>query len=54
MIINDKYLNSKPVYESPEGVQIGMYKKECNAHGVILPTFIPDVCINRCGTLCSK
>ena len=47
MIINNKYLNSKPKYELPNDVKVGLYdayyKKE--------PNFVPNVCINRWGTV---
>ena len=47
MIINNKYLNSKPVYEIPEGVQIEEYRRGGNRE----PSFIPDICINARGTV---
>ena len=47
MIINDKYLNSKSVYELPEGVQVEEYRRGGNRE----PLFTPDVCINARGTV---
>ena len=45
MIINDKYLNSRPKYDIPEGVQIGRY----DSYFKIEPSFVPDISIKRWG-----
>ena len=47
MIINNKYLNSKPVYGIPEGVKIEEYRSYYKRE----PSFIPDICINKRGTV---
>ena len=47
MIINDKYLNSKPTYNIPEGVQVGRY----DSYFKIEPSFVPDISINRWGVV---
>ena len=47
MIINDKYLNSKPVYEIPEGVDIKLVKRGSTEYSDL----DCDVCINAWGVV---
>ena len=51
MIINNKYLNSKPVYDIPEDVQVGIYRRGGSKVIELTPGFEPNICINAWGTI---
>lgn len=44
-------LNSRPIYELPNEIEIGLYMKQ-RGRSLIEPNFEPDICINAFGSRC--